>query len=115
MDGALSGPEELPPCPVCGRHALLEVCDPAGLALCPRCGALLRWFGRRFAPSASVARIRLDTLLTQLGGDSLDRVEFIMELEEEFGAPIPEDVLERLTTVEDVIRYLECSRKEDAA
>ncbi|HYT94469.1 MAG TPA: phosphopantetheine-binding protein [Gemmataceae bacterium] len=107
--------EELPRCPVCGERALLELCDPAGLALCPRCGSLLCWFRRRFARSASVNLIRLETTLAELGADSLDIVEFLMELEEGFGVTIPDDVVERLTTIESVIRHIERSRKEDAA
>ncbi|MCQ2377733.1 MAG: acyl carrier protein [Victivallaceae bacterium] len=42
-----------------------------------------------------------------LGADSLDRVELVMALEEEFGAEIPDDVAETLTTVGDAIKYIE--------
>jgi acyl carrier protein len=91
------------------------LCDPAGLLLCPRCGALLRWFQRRFARSASVNWIRLETTLEELGADSLDKVEMLMELEEEFGVTIPDDLLEQLTTIESVIRHIERSPEEDAA
>src|SRR5438876_433574 len=78
----------LPRCPICGTRGLLELCDPSGVSLCPKCGALLRWFRARLAPSTrlEVAQIRLATSLREaLGADSLDVVEIMMELEEEFG------------------------------
>lgn len=41
-----------------------------------------------------------------LGADSLDLVELVMGLEEEFGASIPTEDLEKLSTVQDVMDYL---------
>ena len=41
-----------------------------------------------------------------LGADSLDTVELIMALEEEFGTEIPEDDAEKLNTVGDVNKYI---------
>ena len=41
-----------------------------------------------------------------LGADSLDQVELVMSLEEEFGAEIPDEDAEKLTTVGAVISYL---------
>ena len=41
-----------------------------------------------------------------LGADSLDTVELIMALEEEFGTEIPEEDAEKLNTVGDVITYI---------
>ena len=42
-----------------------------------------------------------------LGADSLDQVELVMALEEEFGADIPDEEAEKLTTVGDAIAYVE--------
>ncbi len=42
-----------------------------------------------------------------LGADSLDQVELIMALEEEFGADIPDEDAEKLITVGSVIKYVE--------
>jgi acyl carrier protein len=42
-----------------------------------------------------------------LGTDSLDIVELIMEFEEKFGCTIPDDAAEKLKTVGDVIAYIE--------
>lgn len=44
---------------------------------------------------------------TDLGADSLDTVELIMEFEKEFGITIPEDQSEKIATVGDAIAYIE--------
>ncbi len=41
-----------------------------------------------------------------LGADSLDQVELVMALEEEFGAEIPEEDVDQLQTVGDVTKYI---------
>ena len=42
-----------------------------------------------------------------LGADSLDTVELIMEFEKEFNISIPDDQAEKITTVGDAIKYVE--------
>ena len=42
-----------------------------------------------------------------LGADSLDTVELVMALEEEFGVEIPDEDAEKLVTVGDALRYIE--------
>ena len=42
-----------------------------------------------------------------LGADSLDTVELIMEFEEEFGIEIPDDDAEKITTVGSAVEYIE--------
>ena len=42
-----------------------------------------------------------------LSADSLDRVELIMEIEDEFGISIPEDQAENIVTVGDAVKYVE--------
>ena len=42
-----------------------------------------------------------------LGADSLDTVELIMEFEKEFGLSIPDDKAEKIVTVGDAINYIE--------
>ena len=42
-----------------------------------------------------------------LGADSLDTVELIMEFEKEFGITIPDDQAEKISTVGDAIAYIE--------
>lgn len=42
-----------------------------------------------------------------LGADSLDTVELIMEFEKEFGLSIPDDQAEKISTVGDAIAFIE--------
>ncbi len=46
-----------------------------------------------------------------LGADSLDTVELIMEFEKEFGISIPDDQAEKIGTVGDAISYIEANTK----
>lgn len=46
------------------------------------------------------------SFIDDLGADSLDTVELVMAFEEEFGAEIPDEDAEKLTTVGNVINYL---------
>ena len=41
-----------------------------------------------------------------LGADSLDTVELIMEFENTFGITIPDDVAEKISTVKDAVEYI---------
>ncbi len=45
-----------------------------------------------------------------LGADSLDTVELIMEFEKEFGLTIPDDQAEKIGTVGDAISYIEANK-----
>jgi len=47
------------------------------------------------------------SLQDDLGADSLDAVEVIMALEDEFGIDIPDDAAEKLKLVGDVIQYVQ--------
>lgn len=44
-----------------------------------------------------------------LGADSLDQVEMIMEFEKEFGISIPDDQTSKIATVGDAISYIEAN------
>lgn len=46
-----------------------------------------------------------------LGADSLDTVELIMEFEKEFGISIPDDQAEKISTVGDAVAYIEANAK----
>jgi acyl carrier protein len=52
----------------------------------------------KITPEASFAN--------DLGADSLDVVELVMALEEEFGVEIPDEEAEKLQTVQDVVDYV---------
>ena len=45
-------------------------------------------------------------LLDDLGADSLDVVELIMALEEEFGVEVPDEDVETMRTINDIVQYL---------
>ena len=49
--------------------------------------------------------------IEDLGADSLDTVELIMALEEEFGIEVPDEEAEKLVSVGDVNRYIEENAK----
>lgn len=49
--------------------------------------------------------------IEDLGADSLDTVELIMALEEEFGIEVPDEEAEKLQSVGDVIKYIEENQK----
>lgn len=49
------------------------------------------------------------SFIDDLGADSLDTVELIMEFEEEFGCTIPDDAAEKLKTVKDAIAFIEAN------
>jgi acyl carrier protein len=50
------------------------------------------------------------TFAQDLGADSLDTVELIMEFEKEFGLQIPDDQAEKIATVGDAISYIEANK-----
>jgi acyl carrier protein len=110
-------PEGMPSrCPICGSATNLEFSDPAGDALCPNCGCLL-WTSTRVVESLREryesflnGEITGETIFSDLGIDSLDTVELVMELEEEFDIDIPEADAAKIRNVEDVVRYIKGKR-----
>lgn len=53
---------------------------------------------------------RESNFVNDLGADSLDTVELVMELEEEFDINIPEDAAEKIQTVGEAIDHIEKSK-----
>ena len=47
------------------------------------------------------------TFIDDLGADSLDIVELIMAVEEEFNVEIPDEAAEKIKTVQDVVNYID--------
>lgn len=47
------------------------------------------------------------SFIDDLGADSLDTVELVMALEEEFGIEIPDEDAEKMTTVGDALKYVQ--------
>ena len=52
------------------------------------------------------------SFVDDLGADSLDTVELVMALEEEFGSEIPDEQAEKLLTVGDVTKYIEDTQQK---
>jgi len=106
-------PEGLPHrCPVCGKTANIEPAYPGGDSCCPSCGQLLWWFRDRFQGEIEDESFGLTTTLSELGADSLDVVELVMDLEERYDVNIPEEAAAKLQTIAEVIRYIQEARRE---
>ena len=53
-------------------------------------------------------KVTMDASITDdLGADSLDVVDLVMSLEEEFDGEIPDNQVENIKTVGDIVRYIE--------
>lgn len=50
------------------------------------------------------------SFVNDLGADSLDTVELVMELEEEFDINIPDDAAEKIQTVGQAVEYIETTQ-----
>lgn len=46
-------------------------------------------------------------IIDDLGADSLDIVDLVMSVEDEFGIEVPDEALEEMSTVEDMVKYIE--------
>lgn len=63
--------------------------------------------------SVNEDEVTLDaSFVDDLGADSLDVVEFIMALEEEFDMEIPDEAAEKVATVGDVVEYIKTRVEE---
>jgi len=52
--------------------------------------------------------VTLDSVITDdLGADSLDVVDMVMSLEEEFDVEIPDEEIEAMKTVGDIVKFIE--------
>lgn len=52
--------------------------------------------------------ISMDSVITdELGADSLDVIDIVMSFEDEFGIEIPDDAIENIKTVSDIVKYIE--------
>lgn len=50
-------------------------------------------------------------IMKDLGADSLDILQLLMRIEDEYGIVIPDESLAKFVTVDDVVRYLESAAK----
>jgi len=95
-------------CPVCDNVTRLEPSFPGGDACCPTCGSLMLLVRDRVSDALGmlVEKFSLSTSLDETTLVSLDVVELVMELEEEFEIEISEAAAEEIKTVGDLLRYL---------
>ncbi len=64
--------------------------------------------------SVDANEIKADTSLTDdLGADSLDLVELVMTMEEEFGMEIPDEEAQKITTVGEAVNYIKSNQREN--
>ena len=47
------------------------------------------------------------SIINDLGADSLDVVDLLMSIEDEFEVEVPDDEIENIKTVEDLVKYIE--------
>ncbi len=58
--------------------------------------------------SVEEEKVTMEASITEdLGADSLDVVDLVMSLEEEFGLEIPDEDVEKIKTVGDIVKYIE--------
>jgi acyl carrier protein len=55
------------------------------------------------------------SFVDDLGADSLDTVELVMALEEEFETEIPDEKAEKITTIQEAIDYIESNLNKEEA
>lgn len=48
-------------------------------------------------------------LTTDLGADSLDAIDIVMSLEDQYGIEVPDSAIENMKTVEDIVNFIENS------
>ena len=60
-------------------------------------------------------KVRLDASFSDdLGADSLDQVEMVMEFEQEFGIEIPDNMAEKIVKVSDAVKFIDEQLKKAA-
>jgi acyl carrier protein len=109
-------------CLLCGAETNIDY-SQVGDATCPNCGCLLWKAASRFDELRKIIAEQLGvdpekitpetSFVNDLGADSLDTVELVMELEEEFDLNIPDDEAEKMQTIGDVLRYLLRKRESE--
>ena len=52
-------------------------------------------------------------LSSDLGADSLDAIDIVMSIEDQYGIEVPDSVIESMKTVEDIVNFIEGATTED--
>ena len=62
--------------------------------------------------NVELEKVQMDTnFVEDLNADSLDQVELIMAVEDEFGIEVPDEVVQEIRTVGDIVKVLEDNGK----
>jgi acyl carrier protein len=62
--------------------------------------------------SVGVEKLKENTnIAEELGADSLDLVEILMSLEDEFGISIPDEAIPQIKTIKDIVDFIESHKK----
>lgn len=51
-------------------------------------------------------------LQTDLGADSLDAIDIVMSIEDQYGIEVPDSVIENMRSVEDIVSFIENNSEE---
>lgn len=51
--------------------------------------------------------IEMHSELAELGADSLDAIDIVMTIEDQYGIEVPDEVIENMKTVEDIVSFIE--------
>ena len=108
-------------CLLCGTNVNIEFSSPANDAPCPSCGHLV-WKSTQLVHSlrvrientlgVSTNQMTADTPFYDIGADSLDAVEIVMQLEEDFDITIPDADAEQIRSIGDAVRFIEKARRQ---
>lgn len=52
-------------------------------------------------------------LSSDLGADSIDAIDIVMSIEDQYGIEVPDSVIENMKTVEDIVNFIEGATTED--
>jgi acyl carrier protein len=110
-------------CPVCGTEVKREFGKPLEDARCTQCGHSLKRSAEMFASIRQLLSeslnvppdsITVHTRMDSLGADSLELIELVMDLEEEFGIPVSKKEADQFKSVGDILRFFAEERADGA-
>lgn len=109
MTIATRTPEGFPSrCRICGKASAIDYSSTGADAVCPTCGSLLSFLSGRLA-----VPIDASTRLEDLGIDSLELVDLVMQVEHGCNIALDDAAAEEIHTVADLLRYLSAREQQD--
>ena len=90
---------------------MIRVSSSGACPTCARSSAFrTTWRACTFGCAIALAPVE-SSFVDDLGADSLDTVELVMALEEEFETEIPDEEAEKITTVQQAVDYIKAHSK----